>query len=124
MWFTKGREPLIAVVRHHMSAPPAQPSRWPPWYLWLLVPIVFPIALVIMGPLALLALLSVPYFRVFPDHHAHLYDFNGTPRQREMLMRWRASYSRLGFAGRLARCFKVRRRRQRLAEPRNAADAR
>ena len=98
-----------------MTTTPEQPSRRPPWYQWLLVPIVFPVALVIMGPLGLLALLSVPYFRVFPDHHAHLYDFNGTPRQRELLTRWRAGYKRLGITGRFARCLKVRKRKKRLA---------
>jgi hypothetical protein len=74
-----------------------------PWYLWPLVPIVLPICLLVMLPLGFLALLSIPFYLVFPDTHFHKYDHEGTPRQKELLARWRARYAALGLRQRIRR---------------------
>ena len=68
-----------------------------------------------MIPFAALALILMPYFCVFPDHHRHIYDFDGaTPRQRELLGKWRAQYRRLGLLGRFRRVMLKRQRRRRM----------
>ena len=92
-----------------------------PWYAWPLIPLVLPVAVVVMLPLGLLALLSIPDFWLCPDRHAHLYDFEGTPHQRARLARWRAAYRRLGLWGRVRRAIKLIRRRKwsRRPSPRN-----
>lgn len=105
-----------------MDTTSARPSERLPWYAWPLVPFVFVATLVLMLPLGALALLSIPYFLVFPDRHAQIHDFGGTPRQQELLARWRESYSRLGIRGRLARRLKLWRRKRRAGQPRAAAD--
>jgi len=82
--------------------------------LWLLAPFVGVITFVIIGiPLLILAALSIPYFALFPDRHAHIWDFRGTHRQRELLARWRAMYRQLGLRGRIARAIKKRHKRTR-----------
>ena len=80
-----------------------------PWYGWVLVPFLLPVVLVVGIPLGMLALFSIPYYFVFPDHHRQIWDFEGTPHQRELLARWRLHYARLGFIGRIRRAF-IRRR--------------
>ena len=95
-----------------MSILTKRPSGHLPWYAWPLVPLVLPAVLIVMLPLGILALLSMPYFLVFPDRHAHIYDFKATSRQRELLSRWRSGYRRLGVGGRLARSLKLWRRRR------------
>ena len=94
------------------------------WYLWLLAPLVLPICLVFMLPLGLLALLSIPFYLVFPDAHLHKYDYDGTPRQKELLARWRARYASLGIIRRIRRGAKLwrrgptwRRREERIPKP-------
>jgi hypothetical protein len=82
-----------------------------PWYAWPLVPLVLPVVVLVMIPLGVLALISIPYYAVFPDHHAHFYDFQGTPHQKETLARWRAAYRRLSFPQRIGRAFKLHCRR-------------
>jgi hypothetical protein len=82
-----------------------------PWYAWPLIPVVLPVAVAVMLPLGLLALLSIPYFWLFPDRHARLNDFEGTPHQRARLARWRVAYRRLGLWGRVRRAIKLTRRR-------------
>jgi hypothetical protein len=76
-----------------------------PWYGWILVPLVLPAVLVIAIPLGILALFSTPYYLVFPDHHRHMWDLEGTPHQRYLLSKWRTRYSRLGIFGRIGRAF-------------------
>src|SRR5262245_38085422 len=83
----------------------AKTHRRQPWYAWLLVPLVLPAVLVVAIPLSILALLSIPYFAVFPDRHRHIWDFKGTLHQRELLAKWRTLYTRLGFVGRVRRAF-------------------
>lgn len=90
---------------------PAKLDQRLPWYLWLLAPLLLPIGLVVAIPLGILALFSTPYYFVFPDRHAHQWDFEGTARQRELLTKWRREYSRLGFIGRIRRGMLRRARR-------------
>lgn len=80
-----------------------------PWYGWLLAPLVLPAVLLVAILLGLLALLSVPYFALYPDRHADIIDFGGNAREREWLAKWRAKYAQLGFLGRIRRCMKLRR---------------
>jgi hypothetical protein len=94
---------------------------WRRAILVLLAPIVLPIGLVVMLPLGMLALLSIPYFACSPDRHRHFYDFAGTPRQRELLRRWREKYDRLGILGRIARAQLRRQRRKRVGYRRTSA---
>jgi hypothetical protein len=77
--------------------------RHVPWYLWPLVPLAFAGGLVVMLPLGIFALLSIPHFTVFPDHHAHLYDFEGTPQQRARLAQWRALHRNMNLLQRIER---------------------
>lgn len=65
--------------RATMNASSRAGADGPPWYLWPLVPFVFTASLIFMLPLAILAVLSIPYYAVFPDHHMHVYDVRGTP---------------------------------------------
>jgi hypothetical protein len=82
-----------------------------PWYAWPLAPVAFAAACIIMLPLSLLALLSIPYFALYPDYHVHIYDVQGTGRQRELLARWRACYARLGLFARCRRAITLLGRR-------------
>ena len=85
-----------------------------PWYLWPLVPPVFLATLIFVGiPLGLLALLSIPYFWLYPDRHAHQWDFEGAGREKERLHRWRSAYQRIPFVARVRRAIKRSRRRGR-----------
>ena len=77
-----------------------------PWYLWPLAPFAFCASLVIIIPLGILALLSIPYFALFPDHHLHQYDLDATPDQKKMLLQWRETYRRLSLWGRLKRAWR------------------
>lgn len=65
---------------------------------WLFAPIVLPILIL---PLACLALLSIPYFALYPERHAHVWDFEGTETQRRQLARRRERYSRFSFRQRV-----------------------
>jgi hypothetical protein len=85
------------------------------WCRWLFLPLILPIGLLVLLPLSLLALASVPYFRIFPDRHAHVHDFDGTPHQRARLAEWRRRYSRLTLVQRTRRAFTTRQRRCKLA---------
>lgn len=73
------------------------------WYLWPLVPFGFAAAMIVMLPLGLLALLSIPYFLLYPDRHLHFADLHGSEIEKARVARWRATYSRLSFAGRVRR---------------------
>lgn len=95
-----------------------------PWFAWPLVPLVLPISLLVMLPLALLAVVTIPYFWLCPDRHAQLYDFEGTPHQRARLVCWRAAYRRLGLWGRLRRAVKLSRRCRRKRRSRNKGQSR
>ena len=79
-----------------MKLSAGQPAERLPWFLWPLVPLFLPICIILMLPVGLLALLSMPFYLVFPDAHLHMYDLEGTARQRELLARWRAIYCPAG----------------------------
>jgi len=57
-------------------------------------------------PPAALVILSIPYFGIFPDHHVHLYDIEGTPEQKSFLALRRSRYRRLGLRRRIRRAFR------------------
>jgi len=81
-----------------------------PWYLWPLVPFALCGTLVVMISLGILAIISIPYFAIFPERHAHLYDFEATPHQRRRLAQWREMYRDMNFWERLTRAWKKRHR--------------
>jgi hypothetical protein len=89
----------------------AKSSKRLPWYGWVLVPFLLPVVLVVGIPLGILAAISIPYFFVYPDHHRHIWDFQGTAHQRELLAKWRLHLAHLGFWGRIKRAFRRLRRR-------------
>ena len=66
---------------------------------WLFLPVVMPAVFVSLGALALV---SIPYFAVFPDHHAHECDF-GTERQQEVMQRYGRFASRVSVRRRIGR---------------------
>ena len=80
------------------------------WYLWPLVPFVLFGSLIVIIPLGIFALIMIPYYAVYPDRHAHLYDFEATDHQRKRLEQWRGLYKELGFWKRLKRFWKVKQR--------------
>jgi len=98
-------------VRRYM-APLSSREKLPP-YLWLLAPIMLPVALLVMIPLGILALIAAPYYFVYPEHHIHQWDFEGTERQKALLVKWRTGHKRLGLFGRIRRGFLVLGRRTR-----------
>jgi hypothetical protein len=58
-------------------------AKWLRLLLMLLfIPLVLPVVALVALPLGILALLSIPYYALYPDRHRHLYDFDATPRQR------------------------------------------
>ena len=84
------------------------------WYQWPLIPFALPAAMVVGIPLLVLAALSIPYYKVFPDHHPHIVDMGGTPRQRQLIESWRAKYRELGIVGRIGVALSGRRRSHRV----------
>ena len=96
-------ERLRRIVKHRF--------RETKWLFWLLAPFAFINALVVILPVGG-ALLSIPYFSLFPERHAHAFDFSGSPHQRERLVQWRSAYSRLTLAQRVYRTRKRRQRRK------------
>src|SRR5579883_521729 len=92
-----------------MNAAPKSMSKKLPLHAWPLVPFAFCAALVVMIPLGILALLSIPYYFVFPEHHRQVWDFKGTTHQRKLLEIWRSKYAKLSFIGRISRAFRKRR---------------
>lgn len=85
------------------------PSRVP-WSVWPLYPLILLVGVPVLLLLVLLVLLLTPLFVLYPDRVRQLHDVQGTPRQRELLARWRAAYRRLGPWGRVGRAVKVGRR--------------
>jgi hypothetical protein len=91
------------------------------WYLWPLIPPVFVVMLVLLIPIGVLALLSIPIVWLYPDRHKHIADVRGTPSEKARLVRWRAAYARLSFTGRVRRAMKRSIRRRSLG-PRDPRD--
>lgn len=92
--------------------PPQQPqikiSPWR-WYQWPLIPLGFVFAMLAMLPLGLIALVSIPFFALYPERHMHIYDERGTPRQQELLTRWRTIRAKMSLPRRLIRLIQKRR---------------
>jgi hypothetical protein len=81
------------------------------WWEWLFFPIVLPLVMLL---LSIAALLSIPYFALYPDRHATSYDF-GTEEQQEVMRRYRRFTSRVPLWRRCCRVLTspFRRRRSR-----------
>lgn len=95
---------MIKTMRHRVTGSI-------PWYLWPLVPFVFVVSLFVMIPLGLLALLSIPYFALFPDRHIHVADIHGTPHQKSRVAHWRRLYRLINVFQRTSRAFRGWKRR-------------
>ena len=89
---------------------PSSPREEWPWWFWPILPLWAIGGFLFVAQLVPLAFLSIPYFIIYPDRHAHVYD-GGTASQRERLAKWRAHYARLSFRQRVARAVKIRWRR-------------
>lgn len=92
---------MAGLQRHHI--------RW--LFLWPLIPFMAAFSLFVLLLMAPFALLSIPYYWIFPDHHLQFYDVEGTERQKELLARWREEHRKLGFIGRIRRAIKKSYRR-------------
>ena len=100
--------PLSAWIKHIAAT---VPNRGLPWYGRLLAPFVFLVLLPVLVPFGLLALASIPYFKLYPDRHMNIGDApEATESQRKRLAHWRRGYARLGFRQRLVRACRVCRR--------------
>ena len=85
---------------------------WRRLILLVLGPPVFLVTFaVVIVPLAILAALSVPYYLLYPERHAHFYDLHGSPAQRERVAKWRLLSSRLSFWQRIQRWHRSRKYR-------------
>jgi len=84
-------------------------SRKVPWHFWIFVPLLLPAIVYGLIHRGILALFFVPYYRVFPDHDAYIWDIKGTPHQRRLLEKWRLHYAKLGFMERIRRALFRRR---------------
>ena len=95
-----------------MSSPDFKLSYSVPWYWWPLAPLMFFGTFVVVGiPLGILALVAGPYYAIYPERHAHKWDFCSSLKQKERLALWRAQYQKLGIRDRCARALEMRRRR-------------
>src|SRR5262245_7906311 len=90
------------------------PSQQRRWYHWPFILLFSPLFWIVLAPFWGLVFLSVIYFSIFPDHHLHEWDCDGTPRQRRRLAQWRSTFRRYGFAGRCVRIFKRGKRRRQM----------
>jgi hypothetical protein len=92
-------------------------SRRVPWYSWPLIPFAFLAALPVLIFLSPIALISIPYYKLYPDRHLHIYDREGTTRERQLLARWRSLYRELNIFQRLHRIFLKPSRLRKLFNP-------
>jgi len=88
-----------------------------PWYCWPLVPFVLLVAMFVMVPIGIIALISIPLTLLYPDQHRHIFDDTGSPEEKARLARWRRAYRRLSIVGRVRHAIKrskrLRRKRKR-----------
>ena len=87
------------------------------WWKWFFVgPVAVAGALfavvIFIIPVSVLALLSIPYYAVFPERHMQRYDFDGNPHEQDRLAEWRRRYSRLSMRQRIDRALAKRQRRR------------
>ena len=73
-----------------------------PWE-WCLSPLVYAI---VIPALLVMAVLSIPYFGVYPERHLHELDL-GTEREQELMRRYRQYASRVSFWKRLRTKWKL-----------------
>ncbi len=69
------------------------------WWGWFFAPLVWTILITL---LFVLAGVSIPYFMLYPERHAHELDF-GTERQREVMRRYRRFTARVSLWRRCGR---------------------
>lgn len=80
------------------------------WWEWLFSPLMIMFVFFVGG---VLALISIPYFALYPERHAHEWDFDDNATHQRLLARWRARYARLTLGGRVRRSWMRFRRRLR-----------
>ena len=82
------------------------------WLEWPFMPVV---VVLVFNLLSVLSLLAIPVYSLYPEYQAHGYD-SGTPRQQELMRRYRRFTSRVSFWRRFGRAltFPFRRKRARL----------
>jgi hypothetical protein len=83
---------------------------------WYQIPLLIPVFIVTMLfvglPLAIVALVSIPITRLYPERHLRLADMEGTPAQKARLSQWRDAYKQLSFFDRIRRALVKSRRRR------------
>jgi hypothetical protein len=86
------------------------------WWEWLFAPPLYVLLLAVLLPVALTyCLVAIPHAIIYPERRFHLYDM-GTPRQVELMRRYRLRAGRLRLWRRLGRAvaFPFKRRPPRL----------
>jgi hypothetical protein len=68
------------------------------WWEWFFAPIVWPLFIVL---LFVAAGLSIPYFWLYPERHAHQFDFEGSPEEQRQLREYRNHRRRISIWRRL-----------------------
>ena len=68
------------------------------WIEWILMPLYVPIFFLVFG---MLALLSIPYFWLYPERHANRIDFEGSPEEQERFRAYREYRSRISLGRRV-----------------------
>jgi hypothetical protein len=96
----------LPLIRKGNDGPPIA------WWEWLFYPLLVVVVFVVM---CVVCCVAPVYFTVYPERHAHEYDF-GTEREQEVMRRYRRFASRVSFWRRCGRAvtFPFRRRRPHL----------
>lgn len=96
------------------------PIAWWEWPFFPAAVVLFAVCgVVVIALLGALALLSIPYFALYPDRHACDYDF-GTEQQQEVMRRYRRFTSRVSLPRRAWRVLTFYCRSKRHELPRRA----
>jgi hypothetical protein len=74
------------------------------WWEWLFAPIVYPLFIVWI---VLMAIISVPYFWLYPENHMNCIDLDGTDEEMRQLADYRAYRARIGLLRRLKERLKL-----------------
>jgi hypothetical protein len=100
-----------------------RPTAWWEWPFFPLACVVLVVyGVLIVTLLGVLAVLSIPYFALYPDRHASDYDF-GTARQQELMRRYRRFTARVSLRRRCLRVLTFYCRANRHQLPRRAIRA-
>lgn len=86
------------------------------WCEWALMPLY---VLVVVVALGLLAVVSIPFFMLYPDLHAREYDF-GTEKQQKVVERYRRLTARVSLRRRIGRVLRLSCRKRTNRPPRRA----